>query len=53
MFNAAAIVCSDKGAKGLRVDTSGEYIKIKPMFTGITQLIGLLQAIDQGYCDED
>ncbi len=27
MFNAAVIVCSDKGAKGLRVDTSGEYIK--------------------------
>lgn len=27
MFNAAVIVCSDKGAKGLREDTSGEYIK--------------------------
>jgi len=27
MFSAAVIVCSDKGAKGLRVDTSGEYIK--------------------------
>ena len=27
MFNAVVIVCSDKGAKGLRVDTSGEYIK--------------------------
>jgi molybdenum cofactor synthesis domain-containing protein len=26
-MNAAVIVCSDKGAKGLRVDTSGEYIK--------------------------
>ena len=27
IMNAAVIVCSDKGAKGLRVDTSGEYIK--------------------------
>jgi len=27
MFSAAVIVCSDKGAKGLREDTSGEYIK--------------------------
>ncbi len=27
IMNAAIIVCSDKGAKGLRVDTSGEYIK--------------------------
>ncbi len=27
MFNAVVIVCSDKGSKGLRVDTSGEYIK--------------------------
>lgn len=27
IFNAVVIVCSDKGAKGLRVDTSGEYIK--------------------------
>ncbi len=31
----------------------GEYIKIKPLFTGIAQLIGLLLAIDQGYCNED
>jgi hypothetical protein len=31
----------------------GEYIKIKPVFTGIAQLIGLLLAIDRGYCDED
>jgi len=27
MFNAVVIVCSDKGSKGLRIDTSGEYIK--------------------------
>ena len=27
IMNAAVIVCSDKGAKGLREDTSGEYIK--------------------------
>ncbi|MDC0559045.1 MogA/MoaB family molybdenum cofactor biosynthesis protein [Candidatus Izimaplasma bacterium] len=27
MFNAAVITCSDKGVKGLREDTSGEYIK--------------------------
>lgn len=26
-FNAVVIVCSDKGFKGLREDTSGEYIK--------------------------
>lgn len=27
MFKAAVITCSDKGAKGLREDTSGPYIK--------------------------
>ena len=27
MFNASVITCSDKGARGQRVDTSGEYIK--------------------------
>ncbi len=27
MFNAAVVTCSDKGSRGLRVDTSGEYIK--------------------------
>ena len=27
MFNAAVITCSDKGSKGLREDTSGEYIR--------------------------
>lgn len=27
MFNAVVITCSDKGAKGLREDTSGPYIK--------------------------
>jgi molybdenum cofactor synthesis domain-containing protein len=27
IFSAAVITCSDKGARGLRVDTSGEYIK--------------------------
>lgn len=27
VFNAAVITCSDKGARGERVDTSGEYIK--------------------------
>ena len=27
MFNAVVIVCSDKASKGLRKDTSGEYIK--------------------------
>ena len=27
IFKAAVVVCSDKCAKGVRVDTSGEYIK--------------------------
>ncbi len=27
MFKAAVITCSDKGAKGKRIDTSGPYIK--------------------------
>ncbi len=27
VFKAVVVVCSDKGSKGLRVDTSGEYIK--------------------------
>jgi hypothetical protein len=27
-------------------------MEIEPMFTGIAQLIGVLQAIDNGVCDE-
>lgn len=27
-------------------------VKIEPIFTGITQLIGIIQAIDNGVCDE-
>ena len=29
-----------------------ETISIKPIFQGLAQLIGLLQAIDSGHCDE-
>ncbi len=29
-----------------------ELVKIEPMFTGLAQFIGILLAIDRGYCDE-
>ena len=30
-----------------------EYVEIDPIFGGISQLVGVLQAIDEGVCDED
>ena len=30
-----------------------ELVKIEPIFTGLAQLIGILLAIDRGYCDAD
>ena len=38
MFTAAVITCSDKGVKGLREDTSGEYIKQYLIDFGFTVL---------------
>lgn len=30
-----------------------EYVEVEPMFGGIAQLVGVLQAIDEGVCNED
>jgi acetylornithine deacetylase/succinyl-diaminopimelate desuccinylase-like protein len=30
-----------------------EYVEINPIFSGIAQLVGVLQAIDEGVCDEN
>ncbi len=37
---------------GENMDKPDEQIEIEPMYTGLAQLVGLLQAIDKGYCDE-
>ncbi|MEM9018300.1 MAG: peptidase dimerization domain-containing protein, partial [Verrucomicrobiota bacterium] len=50
----------DKGIPGVTVGLSqgehlherNETIRISPVFRGVAQLIGLLRAIDGGYCDE-
>lgn len=33
--------------------SAGEYIRIKPIYSGLAQLIGIIQAIDGGFCDDD
>lgn len=38
---------------GDNVHESNESIKIKPVYTGIAQIIGTLLAIDGGYCEEE
>ncbi len=38
--------------RGSNVHTIQEAIEIEPMFSGLTQLITILQAIDAGLCDE-
>ena len=30
----------------------GERVEIPPIFTGLAQFFGVLQAIDGGYCDD-
>lgn len=37
---------------GENMGKPNETIEIKPLYKGLTQLIGLLLAIDKGYCDE-
>jgi metal-dependent amidase/aminoacylase/carboxypeptidase family protein len=37
---------------GERQDQPNELVHIEPMFTGLAQLIGILMAIDRGYCRE-
>jgi hypothetical protein len=32
-------------------ETAQESVMIEPMFSGIAQLVGMLQAIDSGVCD--
>lgn len=39
--------------KGLNIHEPEELIEIEPIFTGITQLIGTMAAIDGGICNED
>ncbi|MFP4268813.1 MAG: M20/M25/M40 family metallo-hydrolase [Spirochaetaceae bacterium] len=36
---------------GENLNKPDEKIEIEPVYTGLAQLIGLLQAIDRGYCD--
>jgi acetylornithine deacetylase/succinyl-diaminopimelate desuccinylase-like protein len=38
--------------KGERVNDLLDSVAIEPIFTGLAQLIGILQAIDEGLCDE-
>jgi hypothetical protein len=38
---------------GKRLKNQKEMIQIPPIFTGLTQLVGLLLAIDGGFCNED
>ncbi len=38
--------------EGKNVHRDNASMKIKPMFTGIAQIIGVLMAIDSGVCDE-
>lgn len=38
--------------EGKNVHLENASMKIKPMFTGIAQIIGVLMAIDSGICDE-
>jgi acetylornithine deacetylase/succinyl-diaminopimelate desuccinylase-like protein len=37
---------------GENLDKENETVRIEPIFKGISQLVTLIQAIDQGYCDE-
>jgi acetylornithine deacetylase/succinyl-diaminopimelate desuccinylase-like protein len=39
-------------SKGARVNDLLDSVAIEPIFTGLAQLIGILQAIDEGLCDE-
>lgn len=39
--------------QGRKIRESNETVMIEPIFTGLAQLIGLLQAIDGGCCDAD
>lgn len=39
--------------RGDKVREDGEMIQIEPMYSGITQVLGTLQAIDGGYCEEN
>ncbi|MBC2603665.1 peptidase dimerization domain-containing protein [Puniceicoccus vermicola] len=38
--------------KGEHLHERNETLKISPIYRGVSQLIGLLRAIDKGYCDE-
>lgn len=39
-------------SRGEHLHDRNETIQISPMFSGVSQLIGLLQAVDKGQCDE-
>ena len=38
---------------GEHINEKGETIQITPLLTGVTQLVGILMAIDEGLCDDD
>jgi len=37
---------------GENMDKPNESIRIQPMYRGLTQLLGVILAIDRGFCDE-
>jgi len=34
-------------------DKPDETVYLEPLYSGVAQLIGILRAVDEGYCDED
>jgi len=40
-------------SRGEHLNEVNETVEIEPMFVGLAQLIGLLLAVDGGFCDED
>ncbi len=40
-------------SNGSNVRNESESVEIEPIFTGIAQILGTIQAIDRGFCEED
>lgn len=54
MITEKGIPCVTLGlTKGQNIHDPEELIEIEPIFTGITQLLGTMSAIDGGFCNED
>ena len=39
--------------QGEHLQKTGELVYIEPMYKGLSQLLAVLMAIDEGLCDED